>query len=311
MQTAGIIGGSGFIGSYVTKLFLENGYKVKVSSTDINNKSKYEHLYAFDNASNLEICALDLMQANSIKNFASGCSIIVHGGTPFILDVQDPQTQLFEPTVKGTQNFLEVIKDTPGIQKVVFIASVAAWNTSFPLNPATYSDDHLFTEADTPYYGEADHPYAQAKFLADQAVRKFMDDNPDLPFEIVSVSPVFVTGNPLSAREDSTSMGLQYLFKNKMMPNPFVEFLFAADVPFAMVDVRNVAEAIFKAATIHGLHKKNYLISSETYSVSDISLMLNQQSPVSEALITYDNSLAKQDLGISFITSKETLNSCI
>jgi dihydroflavonol-4-reductase len=310
MQTVGIIGGSGFIGSYVTKFFLKHGYKVKVSSTDIGNKGKYEHLHAFDNAANLTICALDLMQADSIKDFVSGCSIVVHGGTPFILDVKDPQTQLFEPTVKGTQNFLEVIKDTSGIEKVVFIASVAAWNTSFPLNPATYSADHVFSENDTPYYGDADHPYAQAKFLADQAVRKFTDDNTALPFEIVSISPVFVTGKALSGREDSTSMGLQYLFKNQIKPNPFVEFLFTADVPFALVDVRDVAKAIFKAATTEGIHGKNYLLSAETYKVSDISLMLNQQAPLSEAVIVYDNTLAKTDLGISFIGAKETLSNC-
>ncbi|HEY5464961.1 MAG TPA: hypothetical protein VIJ95_16990 [Hanamia sp.] len=42
MQTLGIIGGVGFIGSYITKIFLEENYKV--SSTDIKNKNKYEHL---------------------------------------------------------------------------------------------------------------------------------------------------------------------------------------------------------------------------------------------------------------------------
>lgn len=310
MQTAGIIGGSGFIGSYVTKLFLQNGYKVKVSSTDISNESKYAHLQALDNAANLEICALDMMNAESIMDFATDCSIIVHGGTPFILDVQDPKTQLFDPTVKGTENFLEVVKTIAGVEKVVFIASVAAWNTSFPLNPAIYNADHLFSEKDEPYYGDADHPYAQAKFLADQAVRKFINDNYELPFEIVTVSPVFVIGNALSSREDSTSMGLQFLFKNKIKPNPFVEFLFTADVPFAMVDVRDVAESIFNAATVKGLHNKNYLLSSESYKVSDISLMLNQQEPVSEAMITYDNTLAKTDLKISFIPAKETLYNC-
>ena len=60
MQTAGIIGGSGFIGSYITKIFLEENYKVKVSSTDINNKSKYEHL-------------LTLTNAGKPGNFSFGC----------------------------------------------------------------------------------------------------------------------------------------------------------------------------------------------------------------------------------------------
>jgi dihydroflavonol-4-reductase len=44
MKTVGIIGGSGFIGSYNTQKFLNEGYKLKVSTTDISKKEKYEHL---------------------------------------------------------------------------------------------------------------------------------------------------------------------------------------------------------------------------------------------------------------------------
>lgn len=44
MPTAGIIGGGGFIGSYVTKQFLVNGYRVKVSATDIATQAKYADL---------------------------------------------------------------------------------------------------------------------------------------------------------------------------------------------------------------------------------------------------------------------------
>jgi nucleoside-diphosphate-sugar epimerase len=107
MKTVGIIGGSGFIGSHITKRFLEENFKVKVSSTDVSNRSKYGHLLDLKNAENLEIVSLDLREIETIKAFAEGCKTIVHSGTPFQLDVQDPQTELFEPTVKGTENFLE------------------------------------------------------------------------------------------------------------------------------------------------------------------------------------------------------------
>lgn len=311
MQTAAIIGGAGFIGSYVTKAFLENGYKVRVSSTDITNKGKYQHLLESSHAENLEIIAADMRDIDSIEKFVSGCDIVVHGGTPFMLDVKDPQTELFEPTIKGTENFLAVIAKTPGIKKVVFIASVAAWNTSFPLAPATYPAGHVFSEKDTPYMSDQDHPYAQAKFLADQAVRKFIAENTDLSFEITTISPVWVTGNSLSLRSDSTSMGMQYLIKNKLAPNPFIEMLYATNAMFAMVDVRDVAQSIFKAATTGGLHGKNYLISGESYAVSDITLMLNGGAPVADAAIVYDSSLAKADLALSFIAAKDTLNNCV
>jgi nucleoside-diphosphate-sugar epimerase len=310
METAGIIGGSGFIGSYVTKKFLEKNYKVKVSTTDINSKSKYEHLMGLKNATNLEIYPLDTRDIDSIEKFVNGCDIIVHGGTPFLLDVKDPETELFEPTVKGTENFLNVIAKTHGIKKVVFIASVAAWNTSFPLYPATYAPYHIFSEQDNPYISNEDHPYAQAKFFADQAVRKFTKDHPQLAFEITSISPVMVIGNSLSARQDSTSIGLQYLIKNKIAPNPFLEMLYRDDAAFAMIDVRDVAETVFEAATRYGLHGKNYLVASESYRISDISLMLNKQAPQAAARIVYSNSLAKKELGIHFTPAQETLNNC-
>jgi dihydroflavonol-4-reductase len=311
MKKVGIIGGSGFIGSHITKRFLSESFHVKVSSTDISNKAKYGHLLELEGAENLEICPIDLRDEKSIEAFIAGCEIIVHAGTPFQLDVKDPQSELFDPTVKGTLNFLDVIKNAPSIKKVVFIASVAAWNTSYPMNPATYPADHIFSENDTPYFSETDHPYAQAKYLADQAVRKFTAENNNLSFEIISVSPVFVVGNSLSGRQDSTSTGLQYLIKNKLAPNPFMEMLFAADVPFALVDVRDVANAIFKAATVSGLHGKNYLLTSETYRMSDMTLMLNHHEPASEATTIYSNALAKKDLSINFMSSRDTLMNCV
>ena len=119
MQTAGIIGGSGFIGSYITKIFLEENFKVKVSSTDINNKSKYEHLLTLTNSENLEMVPLDVRDKKALENFVKGCDILVHAGTPFQLDVKDPQKELFDPTVQGTRNFLEVISKSPDLKKVV------------------------------------------------------------------------------------------------------------------------------------------------------------------------------------------------
>ena len=120
-----------------------------------------------------------------------------------------------------------------------------------------------------------------------------------------------VIGNCLSQRADSTSVGMQYLIKNKIAANPFVEMLFATDAMFSMIDVRDVAEAVFQSATTKGIHGKNYLIANESYKVSDISLMLNNGNPLNEATIVYDSSLSKKDLGIAFIAAKQTLNHCV
>lgn len=308
MKKVGIIGGSGFIGSYITKQFLKNGFEVKVSATDITREDKYEHLMALNNSENLYISELNVENKAALKDFVKDCDIVIHSGTPFQLNVEDPKKELFDPTIKGTENFLEVISGTPGIEKVVLIASVAAFNTNFPLPAGGKKPNDTFSEKDTPFISEESHPYAQAKFIANQVVEKFIKENKQISFEITSVSPVGVMGKSLSNREDSTSTGLQFLFKNKIAPNPFVQMLYDSNAEMATVDVKNVAEAVFNAATIKGLHGKNYLLSSETYSVSDMSQMLNQQEPTNQSKIIYQNQLAINDLGIQFRPVKETLN---
>ncbi|MFN3754845.1 NAD-dependent epimerase/dehydratase family protein [Flavobacterium sp.] len=309
MKKVGIIGGSGFIGSHITKVFLENGYQVKVSATDISREDKYQHLMNLKNTENLYISELNVTDSNQLQDFVTDCDYVIHGGTPFLLDFQDAETELFNPTINGTINFLEVINKTPGIEKVVLIASVAGWNTNFPL-PANGNDFYdTFDETDARFTSKESHPYAQAKFIANQVVEQFIKNNPKLSFEITSVSPVAVMGKALSDREDSTSSGLQFLIKNKIAPNDFIQFLYENDVPFAMIDVADVAQAVFKATRTKGLHGKDYLLSSETYKVSDIYEMLNGREPHSSAKIVYKNDLAKRDLGIQFRPAKETLNS--
>lgn len=308
MKKVGIIGGSGFIGSFITKAFLNNGFLVKVSAMDIKREDKYQHLITLNHSDNLHISELDVMNKSALQDFVFDCDIIIHGGTPFILEFQDAKKQLFDPTIKGTENFLEVINKTPGIEKVVFIASVAAWNTNFPLPAGTKSFTDTFDENDTRFTSIESHPYAQAKFMANQVVEKFIKENPNLFFEITSVSPVMVLGKSMSEREDSTSSVLQYLIKKKIAPDEFIQELYDNDVPFAIVDVEDVANATFNAATTRGLHGKDYLLTSETYTISDISAMLNHQEPKEKASIIYKNDLAKKDLGIQFRPVKETLN---
>ena len=307
MKKVGIIGGAGYIGSYNTKLFLENGYAVKVSTTDISKKEKYEHLAHLPETQHLEIVQLDLENKKELNDFLSDCTIVIHGGTPFQIDVKDPQTELLDPTIKGTENFLEAIKHFPKIEKVIVIASVAALNTNFPFLPPSKKEGEQFDETDERFISPESHPYSQAKFIANRTVNEFLKNNPKIGFEITSVSPVFVFGNALSHRKDSSSMGLQFMIKNKIMNDPFGQMLFEANPQCAIVDVSDVGLAVYKVATTSGLHGKNYLISSESYAVSDVNLLLNHKLPENKPQIIFSAALAKKDLGIDFIPVAHTL----
>jgi len=94
-ETVGIIGGSGFIGSHITKKFLHEGYKVRVSATDISKPEKYSHLKSLPNAEHLQIVPLNVENKNQLKEFVTGCDTVVHGVTPFQLDEKDPKIETF------------------------------------------------------------------------------------------------------------------------------------------------------------------------------------------------------------------------
>ena len=307
MKTVGIIGGSGFIGSYVTRQFLNNGFKVKVSTTDLSKKEKYQHLHKLYNADQLTIKELNVENKAQLEDFAKDCEILVHSGTPFQLDFKDAKTELFDPTIKGTENFLEVVNNTPSVKKVVLIASVAAYNTNFPLPQGGKTPADTVKEIDPPFTSEESHPYAQAKFIANETVNNFVKSNPNATIEITSVSQVGVFGKSLSKREDSVSTGLQFLIKNKMAPNPFVQMLYDTNAEMAIVNVKDVGRGVYKAATVSGLHGKNYLLSSESYAISDINLMLNNKAPKNQPKIIYQNELAARELGLPFQPVKDTL----
>lgn len=307
MKKVSIIGGAGFIGSYLTKVFLENGFQVKASTTDISKPEKYRHLIELKHSGNLYITELKVENKKQLQEFVLDCDIVIHCGTPFQLDIKDTKTELFDPIIKGTENLLEVISHNPSIEKVVIIASVAAYNANFPMLPDNKTTADTIDENDVKFISENSHPYGQAKFLANQIVENFINDHPDLHFEISSVSPVMVFGKSLSNRDDSTSTGMQLFFKNKMAPNDFIRFLYENDVYCSIVDVRDVADAVYKIAVTKGLHGKNYLLSSEAWKVSDVHLMLNGHEPGNEPVVVYKNNLAKTELGISFRVVKETL----
>jgi len=71
-------------------------------------------------------------------------------------------------------------------------------------------------------------------------------------------------------------------------------------VYWANVDVADVAESVYQAATRSKLHGKNYLISSESYRISDISLMLNGAAPAGSPRQVYSNAMATRELGVQF-----------
>jgi hypothetical protein len=69
-----------------------------------------------------------------------------------------------------------------------------------------------------------------------------------------------------------------------------------------------IALQIKKAAFTEGILGINYLLSIESYRISDLTFMLNNQEPEGNPKIVYYNDLAKNELGIDFKPARVSMN---
>ena len=102
MKKIGIIGGSGFIESDIPKLFLDQSFDVKISTSDINKKGTYQHLMLLENADRLHVCELNETNKADVLEFAKDCDFIVHTND-FLVIRQIIITKLIETLLSTNQ----------------------------------------------------------------------------------------------------------------------------------------------------------------------------------------------------------------
>jgi len=134
-----IIGGSGFIGSYMTQKFLNEGYSVKISVTDKSKVEKYQHIAAMGD---VEIEACDVLKPASVQAFLQGTQNLVHVGSPFYFGAYDNEKEVIEPTVLGTLNVLEAAKEVANLNKVLLVSSTVAINGYVPVSAYDPQNNH-------------------------------------------------------------------------------------------------------------------------------------------------------------------------
>ena len=125
-----ITGVSGFLGSFVCKLFLEDGgYQVRGSVRDKNNANKIDPLRkAFgEHFDQLELVDADLLKPETIEEAVKGCTFVIHTASPFPSEQPRDENVLIRPAVEGTLAVMRAAQ-THKVKRVVITSSVASIN---------------------------------------------------------------------------------------------------------------------------------------------------------------------------------------
>ena len=123
-----VTGANGYVASWLVKRLLDEGLTVHAVVRNPSDDQKVGHLtkIASESKGVLKLFKGDLLQKGSYTEAMKGCELVYHTASPFSTAVKDPQKELIEPAVLGTENVLLSANEVESVKRVVVTSSCAA-----------------------------------------------------------------------------------------------------------------------------------------------------------------------------------------
>ncbi|NTV05372.1 MAG: SDR family oxidoreductase [Chlorobiaceae bacterium] len=325
-----VTGASGFIAAHIIRDLLDRGYSVR--GTVRKSPQSYPFLLGLSGAKErLELVQADLLTAGAYDRIIEGCEYVMHTASPYEINVKNPQTDLVDPAVNGTETVLESCQKSGSVKRIIFTSSIAAI-TDEP------NSMKVFTEKDWNTMSSLErHPYHYSKTLAERAAWDFVMRKRQ-NFDLVVINPFMVIGPSLSPSLNTTNRMIRDIMSG-VYPG-------IMDINWGFVDVRDVAKAhllametdtasgryLCSAETLHMKGLVALLKSSgfSTYALPKVDLsgkagtilmkVLSYTQPRDTGMyirtnigrtFRYDNAKILHELGISFMPIKDSLTETV
>jgi nucleoside-diphosphate-sugar epimerase len=236
-----VTGANGYLASWLVKRLMEDGITVHAAVRDPGNNKKNGHLKAIAAATKgtIRFFQADLLQKGSYDMAMQGCELVFHTASPFFANVKDPQKELIDPAVKGTENVLQAALRTSSVKRVVLTSSCAAIYTDAidSVNaPNGILTENVWNSTASLNY----QPYSYSKTLAEKKAWEMAGRQSH--FDLVTINPSLILGPPLNPHDTSSESFnvLRQLGDGTLKRG-------VPRVGLGLVDVRDVAEAHFQA----------------------------------------------------------------
>jgi nucleoside-diphosphate-sugar epimerase len=328
-----VTGATGYVAGWIIKQLLEEGITVHAAVRNPNDKEKLAHLdkIAANTKGNIRYFKSDLLINGSYAEAMENCELVFHTASPFVTQVKDPQKDLIDPAVLGTQNVLETANKTTSVKRIVLTSSCAAIYTD--AIDCAKSPNGILTEALWNTTSSLNYqPYSYSKTLAEKKAWEMAGKQSQ--WDLITINPSFVMGPMLNAK-GTTSESFSIL---KQIGDGTMK----SGVPkmgIGLVDVRDVANAHVKAGYMPSANGR-YITSAYNTNIFEMALALQQKfgdkfpipkkalpkwllmivGPMANKLFTRkfirnnvdiewkaDNSKIKKDLHMKFLPLKQTM----
>jgi len=333
-----ITGASGYIGSWIVKDCVEQGYTVRACVRDQSNPIKVDHLMALNQSGPGEVSLeeADLFKRGSYDEAFSGCSAVIHAGAAVGYNKETPQ-EVYDGCFTENDHVLESVKKSMSIRRFVFTSSFAAVGHPRP-------EGYVFTEQDwcgdnlEGYKGNwsesripenRDIAYAMAKANSEKMIYELAET--EGTFSAMAILPLHVIGPIMCANHDQ-GWSWQNCMKQMAQGKPYKKTK-GGRMLWNNVDVRDVARAHrLCIETSTGKNGSRYILSAtdrsgELFTWELQSLMEKlfpkldsiggeEMADGAPAKTTYDSprsycTLAKEELGLTTYSIEETVKATI
>lgn len=262
-----VTGANGYVAAWLVKKLLDEGITVHAAVRNPNDEAKIAHLKKIAETANgtIRFFKADLLTPNTYAEAMEGCELIYHTASPFTINVKDPQKELVDPAVNGTANVLNSAKEIPSVKRVVVTSSCAAIYTD--AIDCQKAKNGILTENIWNTTASLKHqPYCLSKTLAEKIAWEIADSQNQ--WDLVAINMSLVMGPALNPHNvTSESMNFVKQIGDGTMKHG------VPNMGFGVVDVRDVAEAHFKAGFTPNAHGR-YITSAHNSNLLDMALAL-------------------------------------
>jgi len=204
-----------------------------------------------------------VIEEGTYGDAVKGVHILIHTATPYKYTADDPQKEIVDPAIKGTEDVIKAAL-LNNIKRVVVTSSGGAI-FSFPI-----TEEQTLTDKDWNKVSNLkNNPYFYSKRLAEEAAWNLYEQHKD-KLELVVVNPFFVLGPTITTTINSSLGRIKSFLLNQAQVMPG---------RVGIVDVRDVATAHVMAAEHPQAIGKRILVCNKVVPWKELAETLRKDYP--------------------------------
>ncbi|VDB82643.1 unnamed protein product [Peniophora sp. CBMAI 1063] len=277
-----VSGINGYIGAWVTELYLAEGYTVRGTVRSIERAGPYLRETFAKYGDKFELVEIvDITAPGAFDEAVKGIEVVVHTASPVHWLAKEP-SEIIDPAVNGTLSILHsVLEYGKDVKRVVFTSSIqAVWSVQVD-KPTTFTEKdwneqavQIVNEKGKDASGEI--KYGASKILAERAAWAFVEEHKPT-WDLAVINPPFTWGPPIHEVPSADKLNESQKMLFEILTGAWPEAYDAQG--YVGADVRDIALAHVRAAQLPQAGGERVLVSSFNVYPQDLLDVANALQP--------------------------------